>query len=127
MANEEKDAGTKTVAEMSSDELGKVLDRSVVTGIYSHGELVYEPGMERDEEKIRSRYALWRHGEEEELGARTDDFVCRGLMTQEEGEAHKTRQRAQAERDRVYVEKADAARAERIVAGSKPHDDGPTR
>ena len=125
MANGEKDV--KKLGDMSSDELGKVLDRSVVTSIYSHGELVYEPGMSREEERIRSRYALWRHGEEQELGPRTDDFVRRGLMTPEQAEAHKARQRAQAEHDRVYVEQADEARAARLATKAKPHDDGRTR
>lgn len=109
------------------EELQASLSRSVVTGITSHGELVYEPGMSREEEEARTRDVMWRHGGEERVRNWGKHDVVEGLRTQEQVDAHVRRCEEQAKRDRAFVIKADAERAARQAGGVPPRDDEPSR
>ena len=119
MAKEQAEGAVRRLSDMTDEEIRESGGQSVRGSVWSFGELVYEPGMSREEERIRTRDLLWRHSSEASLEERTAEFVRRGFMTKEEADEHKARRRALAAQDRLYVEKANVAREARLrVAGA---------
>ena len=117
----------KDINDIPEKELVASLNRSVVTSVSMHGEVVYEPGMSEEEEDARTRDVMWRHGEAEDLRPRTERFVEKGYMTPEQAAEHIAHQEKQAAEDRAYVERANAAKAARLASEAPGHSDGPTR
>lgn len=118
---------TTKIEDIPPAELEASLRRSVVTRIESHGELVYEPGMSREEEAARTRDVMWRHGGEARVREWAALNVAEGYRTQEQADAHVRRQEEQAKNDRAFVARADAERAARLAGSVPPRDDGPSR
>lgn len=96
-----------TTETLTEEEQLVLTDRSRDARVELHGELIYQPGMSFDEERMRIRDVVWRHGGGDRVRTFAARYVEDGLWTQAQANDHLGYQEWLARLAREAVEGAE--------------------